>query len=209
LSLQKYRFKFYLNAVHAIEINGEMGQQHPHTWELGIDALKSDESFIMFTDIEKGVEELISVYQNKSMNHVPPFHIINPTLENVTIYLNKILKQYLFDRHWFLTKLEVSETPSRSFFIEVDGSDDTTEEKYELNEEWHRTIEKEAEKFLEGQKNQASFHTEEKRSYSLEEIKEYLEKERKKIIVGKFVLSGLVLLGFIITLLVLTWKILR
>ena len=32
----QYRFSFYLNASHAIYINGELGDSHPHTWEIVI-----------------------------------------------------------------------------------------------------------------------------------------------------------------------------
>ena len=163
--MQKYRFKFYLNAVHSIEINGIMGQEHPHTWEIGIDALKSDDSFVMFTAIEKGVEQLLSVYQDKNMNKVPPFDTINPTLENVSIYLKKVLEQFLVEQEWFLTRLEVSETPSRTFVIDAHTQavvkNIKEKEQGKESESWLKPVENEIEKFIAEKSQKSAGHTQE------------------------------------------------
>jgi 6-pyruvoyltetrahydropterin/6-carboxytetrahydropterin synthase len=147
--LQKYRFKFYLNAVHAIEINGVLGQEHPHTWEFGIEAFKSDDSFVMFTEVERGMERLFSAYQNRKMNDVPPFDGLNPTLENVSIYFKKRIERFLLDLKWFLSRVEISETPSRSFIIE--NSKDEEEREIDMDELWFREIENAVEQYLSGQ----------------------------------------------------------
>lgn len=151
--MQKYRFKFYLNAVHAIEIDGVMGQEHPHTWEFGIEAFKSDDSFVMFSEVERGMERLFSAYQNKKMNDVAPFDVLNPTLENVSLYFKKLIERYLLDLQWFLTRVEISETPSRSFIIENSKGPD--EKELNINELWFQEIENEVEQYLERSKEQS------------------------------------------------------
>ena len=80
----KYRFKFYLNAIHSIDINKKRGQEHPHTWEIVIYTLQLSDQFIMFTEIEKKIEDFLSRFQDKNLNLMEPFNSINPTLENIS-----------------------------------------------------------------------------------------------------------------------------
>ena len=195
--MQKYRFKFYLNAVHSIELNGLMGQEHPHTWEIGLDTLKSDESFVMFTSIEKGVEQRLSLYQDKNLNTVPPFDKLNPTLENVSIYFKKILEQFLIEREWFLTRIEVSETPTRSFIIDSSSSDESSDKNKDMFCDWIKTIEKEVDKYIEDKEEEAF-------RFPHVEVNNLMLKERAKIKRNKifFSFAG-VLVEMVILLLIL------
>ena len=38
-----YHYKFYLNANHAIYLNGQLGQIHPHTWEFSFEVINENE----------------------------------------------------------------------------------------------------------------------------------------------------------------------
>lgn len=130
-----YRFKFYLNASHAIYSNGVIGQSHPHTWEITLDVIKARQDFVQFDVIEKNVEGYFEKYQDGNLNKIPPFDAINPTLENITDYFKKNLFNILAKMGWLLIKIEVSETPARSYIIETDAeidsllSEKTTEER--------------------------------------------------------------------------------
>lgn len=203
--MQKYRFKFYLNAVHSIEINGVMGQEHPHTWEIGIDALKSDDSFIMFTAIEKGVEQLLSVYQDKNMNKVPPFDTLNPTLENVSIYLRKVLEQFLIEKDWFLTRLEVSETPARTFIMEIQGDKEEKAGEEGARENWLKTVDLEVEKFIAKKTQRMSEGIEEQKvaAFPHEAVREFLKREKSRIKKHRFIsfgIAGALLIGMLVLL---------
>lgn len=37
---QQYKFKFYMDARHAIYIGGKLGEVHPHTWEIVLHVVK-------------------------------------------------------------------------------------------------------------------------------------------------------------------------
>ena len=37
---QQYKFKFYMDARHAIYIGGKLGEVHPHTWEIALHVVK-------------------------------------------------------------------------------------------------------------------------------------------------------------------------
>lgn len=115
----KYKFKFYLNASHSIYINGVLGQSHPHTWEFSLDVLKVWGDFVQFNHVEKAIEELLSTYQNSYINEIEPFAKVNPTLENICEYFKETLRKILMDIGWVLMIIEISETPSRSYIIDL------------------------------------------------------------------------------------------
>lgn len=121
----EYKFKFYINANHAIYLDGTLGQNHPHTWEISLDTIKVGDDFIQFDLIEKEVEKYFSYFQDININTIDPFTAINPTLENLCEHFKKDLNEILSKNGWLLTRIEMSETPARSFIIDL--SDDVDE----------------------------------------------------------------------------------
>ncbi|URZ17212.1 6-carboxytetrahydropterin synthase [Clostridium felsineum] len=115
----EYKFKFYLNASHSIYINGVLGEEHPHTWEIIIYTIKLEEDFIIFNDVEKYVEDYIKKYQDLYINEVEPFTTLNPTLENICKFFKEKLRVLLLDAGWILLSIEISETPTRSYIIDL------------------------------------------------------------------------------------------
>lgn len=116
---QYYRFKFYINASHAISIDGVLGEPHPHTWEISLYTLKINGDFVAFNTIEDDIETYLKRFQDVFINDIEPFTAINPTLENICHYLKDELKKLLFERKWVLLSIEVSETPTRSYIIDL------------------------------------------------------------------------------------------
>lgn len=122
---QQYRYKFYLNASHAIYIDNVKGQNHPHTWEITISTVKVIDGFVQFNDVEKSVENFLNTYQDKNINDVQPFTVTNPTLENICEYFKDSIRQILAEAGWLLLSIEISETPARAYIIDlVDESED-------------------------------------------------------------------------------------
>ncbi len=113
----QYKFNFYLNASHAIYINGKLGASHPHTWEIVIRTIKSQKEFVMFNEVENTIEEFLGKYQNRYINDFEPFDAMNPTLENITSYFLEQLELLLEPLGWIVFHIEVSETPTRSYVI--------------------------------------------------------------------------------------------
>ena len=116
---RQYRFKFYLNASHAIMIGGKQGERHPHTWEIALTVLKFRENFVEFGAVEKSVEAFLEPYQNQFLNEVAPFDQINPTLENACENFKDRLKERLNELGWVLLKIEMSETPTRTYVVNL------------------------------------------------------------------------------------------
>lgn len=126
----QYKFKFYLNASHSIYINGSMGQRHPHTWEITLHVLKEKEGFVEFGILEKRIEDWMSQYQDKLLNEVPPFDRINPTMENCCDYFKEAIQKLLSGAGWLLLMIEMSETPTRSYVINLFDEDSNEAAKH-------------------------------------------------------------------------------
>lgn len=120
----QYKFKFYLNASHAIYIGGSIGAKHPHTWEIMIHVLKEKEEFIQFSNLENKIENWMKRYQDKFLNEVSPFDRMNPTMENCCDYFKDVFKQLLIEEGWLLLSIEMSETPTRSYYVNLFDTDE-------------------------------------------------------------------------------------
>jgi len=114
---KQYKYKFYLNLNHSIEMNGKMGDIHSHTWEIAMAIMMGEKEFVKFSDIEKRVNNLLDKYQDKYINKEEPFNNINPTLENVCDYFYKMVADELKESGWMLLSMEMSETPTRVYQI--------------------------------------------------------------------------------------------
>lgn len=118
MKYSQYKFKFYLNANHAIYLGGVLGQNHPHTWEISLDTVKAKNDFVQFDFIEKSVEKFFADFQDTDINKIEPFTVTNPTLENLCEFFKNELEKLLGSHGWLLTKIEMSETPTRSYIID-------------------------------------------------------------------------------------------
>ena len=125
--VNQYKYKFYLNANHAIFINNVLGQMHPHTWEIMIEVLSTKENFVQFDRVEAAISKLLEKYQDQFINTIAPFDKVNPTLENIVYYFKQMIEEQIKEYHMVLLSIEISETPSRSYII---NSFDEVEEKY-------------------------------------------------------------------------------
>lgn len=119
MNYNRYRFKFYINASHSIYLNEVLGEQHPHTWEIILNTIKLKDNFIIFNDIEKHIEKYLERFQDVYINKVPPFDTLNPTLENICGYFKDSIQKLLFEKGWLLLSIEISETPTRSYIIDI------------------------------------------------------------------------------------------
>lgn len=115
----QYKFNFYLNASHAIYIDGTRGEVHPHTWEIVLHVAKMSSGLVLFNQVEKKVEEFLRQYQSQVMNDFEPFTTVNPTLENLTEFLLDSLQKELNPLGWMIFMIEVSETPARTFVMSL------------------------------------------------------------------------------------------
>ncbi len=133
---REYKLKFYLNARHYIIVGGRKGEPHSHTWEFALTIRFGCTSFVEFNVFEKGISKYLSRYQNKVMNEEEPFDGILPTLENMTDYFSGEFYRVIHEIGGILTKVEASETPTRSYILNLSEN----EENRRLSEETEQEI---------------------------------------------------------------------
>ena len=114
---KQYKYKCYLNMNHSVELEGKQGEIHSHTWEISMGIVIGENEFVRFSDIEQHINMLLNKYQDKYLNDVPPFNVVNPTLEHVCDYLFEKVFLNLRERGWLLVIMEMSETPSRVYQV--------------------------------------------------------------------------------------------
>lgn len=114
---KQYKYKFYLNMNHSVEIDGRRGEIHPHTWEISMGIAVAQNEFIRFSEVEKKVMELLDIYQDRYLNEIPPFNVMNPTLENMCNFLFEKVSKELKESGLLLLVMEMSETPSRVYQV--------------------------------------------------------------------------------------------
>ncbi len=115
-----YQMKFYLNARHYIWIDGEKGDAHPHTWEFGLTIGIDSRDFVEFSVFERSVNAFLEPYQNQLLNEMAPFDAVVPTLENMTDEFASSFADCIAEAGGTLLRIEASETPTRSYVVEID-----------------------------------------------------------------------------------------
>ncbi|MBE5950260.1 MAG: 6-pyruvoyl tetrahydrobiopterin synthase [Lachnospiraceae bacterium] len=148
MKYSEYKFKFYLNASHSIYINNKLGQKHPHTWEITMDMIKIVDGFVQFNDVEYTIEKMLSDYQDKYINEIPPFDTLNPTLENICLHFKDCIDEQMKNMGWLLLKIEISETPTRSYMIDLIIDFQQENGKYLSEKSAYETTAQELEKII-------------------------------------------------------------
>lgn len=117
---REYRLKFYLNARHYVIIGSNKGDIHPHTWELALTIRIGRGSFTQFHTFESCINQCLARYQNKILNECPPFDTVLPTLENLADVLSREFYDRIAEVGGELTAFEASETPTRSYLLDLE-----------------------------------------------------------------------------------------
>lgn len=114
-----YQLITYLNASHAIRWQSGIGQEHPHTYEINYQFQRVDNQFIRFDQVESQIAAILDPLNGAFLNEIPPFDKTNPTLENLTDYLCDQFAKRLKTLNCVLKSIQVSESPTRAFRIEL------------------------------------------------------------------------------------------
>ena len=62
---KQYKYKFYLNMNHSVELDGQRGAVHSHTWEISMAIAMGQEEIVRFSEIEKYISTMLQKYQDK------------------------------------------------------------------------------------------------------------------------------------------------
>lgn len=115
-----YKIKSYVNASHAMRWADGEGKQHTHTWEIICEIKSKNDEIIVFRDIEQAISDVLDSFSGKFLNKLPYFKEINPTVENVTVWLFDLITPEMERLSARLIRIEVGESPTRSYCITVE-----------------------------------------------------------------------------------------
>ncbi|MDC4187103.1 6-carboxytetrahydropterin synthase [Loigolactobacillus coryniformis] len=115
-----YKIKSYVNASHAMRWADGEGKQHTHTWEIICEIKSKNDEMIVFRDIEQAISDVLDSFSGKFLNKLPYFKEINPTVENVTVWLFDLITPEMERLSARLIRIEVGESPTRSYCITVE-----------------------------------------------------------------------------------------
>lgn len=115
-----YRFKFYLNAKHSVNLGGRESAIHPHTWEIELKVRQKTNRILNFTTFEKDIDEYFESYEGKYLNDIYKFKNMDATMENLGTIFIKELKDLLNDKNFELLELSINENPTRKYILEGD-----------------------------------------------------------------------------------------
>lgn len=115
-----YKIKSYVNASHAMRWADGEGKQHTHTWEIICEIKSKNDEMIVFRDIEQAISDVLDSFSGKFLNKLPYFKEINPTVENVTVWLFDLITPKMERLSARLIRIEVGESPTRSYCITVE-----------------------------------------------------------------------------------------
>ena len=118
MDLKTYKYKFYLNATHFVNINNKKGEIHPHTWEITCILTKRDVDFARFGTMQTKIENILDPLQDICINQMPIFENTNPTTENMLEVLSNLIQKEIKEEGWLLLFAEISENPTCSYYID-------------------------------------------------------------------------------------------
>ncbi len=107
--------KSHFDAAHSLRgYPGPCRELHGHTWNVEVivagNELDEIDLIYDFKELKDQVNKVLSKFDHKHLNEIPPFDKLSPTGENLARYLFKDIKRVLPDRV-FLKKVNVWESP--------------------------------------------------------------------------------------------------
>jgi 6-pyruvoyl tetrahydropterin synthase-like protein len=136
MGFASYKFTFRLNASHSNV--GLSSGIHAHTFEITLYMKPHSDAFVTYDKIEKKVQDYLNHFSGSILNAIPPFDETLPTLENISNVFFANITKILSDAGYQLLRLEISESPNRSFCI---SEGEMTEQKMaRLNKSMDRVL---------------------------------------------------------------------
>lgn len=119
--MQQYCIRTALPIQHSA--NGSRDRAHDHSIEIAAYLDKESEGFEQFREMERAINRYLKRYENQFLNALPEFQN-GANMEDLGEVFFAGLTAALADTDLTLTRLEVGETPLRTYIIGLDeGSD--------------------------------------------------------------------------------------
>ncbi len=108
------------SAAHSLKLyDGSLEPIHGHNWRATVtvaaDQLDAIGVVMDFHELERLVDALVTPMHNRHLNELPAFATLNPSAENVAVYISRSLK---LPKGVSLRSVEVWETDDNSAVVE-------------------------------------------------------------------------------------------
>lgn len=109
----------FFNARHSVVINGRQGPIHDHSYRLQVRCRsntleRSNHTVAVFHVINDTVEQIARVYNNRLLNDLPPFRVLQSTSECLSAVLFQQIQRALAAYAIHVVSVTIWESPTRS-----------------------------------------------------------------------------------------------
>ena len=117
MGIHELYIKTHFSAAHFLRgYDGDCARMHGHNWNVEVyircSQLNEIGIGVDFKVIKSAVKALIGRLDHQNLNEIPPFIEINPTSENLSVYLYRELKNRIDSENVRISKIKISETDS-------------------------------------------------------------------------------------------------
>lgn len=114
-----YKIRVFLNAFNTFKMGNQVGRKSANTFEI-ICYITTTKEFVPFSQLETAVNNVIQSFTGKDLNKLAQFSNKDFSLEILTRYLSVMINNELAANGNKLSKIEVSQSPTRSFCLEFE-----------------------------------------------------------------------------------------
>ncbi|MFZ5634889.1 MAG: 6-pyruvoyl-tetrahydropterin synthase-related protein [Bacillota bacterium] len=119
-SIYTIKLVSFINARHFVSFGQKAGPVHSHSWQIQIEVKVPAENtdMVAFAKIFEAIKSVLAPFDSVVLNDVHPFNRVQPTTENIALYLFNRLEDAMLEIGLGLGKVSVWETPTRGIEVE-------------------------------------------------------------------------------------------
>ncbi len=120
-----YRETFFSAAHHLRNYRGKCENVHGHNWRVRVfvsaDCLDGDGFVVDFKTLDQVINEIADTLDHQDVNTIPPFDHLNPTAENIALYIlteaDRMMRK--LDERLLVSRVMVWESDKSCAIVEV------------------------------------------------------------------------------------------
>ncbi len=107
----------FFNASHFVTFGASTGNMHRHSFHLKVTAMASslaeDNSLVPYENLRQIINQIVSAYEGKILNDLPPFRRLQPTIEMLVGVIAQQVNRLACDLPVRIIEVTVMESPTQ------------------------------------------------------------------------------------------------
>jgi len=124
LSFKGYKLKQKLIILQNFQDREDPSSVYGKSFEITLFISSTRQGIIRFDEMESTITRTLSRFSEKNLNQIAPFDELEPNLENIGYVLFELIRQNLARIDTVLEKLEISESPIKTFIVNEENIDE-------------------------------------------------------------------------------------